>query len=681
MYILLQSKKLIISLIIFCGISFYSIAQNKNFMDNYPEIEVIESYGPSDGYYFIASEEVYSETGSNYIAIFDHYGTPVFFKNLDEKARNFKLQPNGLITYISGNPKTVYILDSAFNNIDTLQFDDYQINDNDFALTEEHHAVLLAYNDVEKDMSLIVDGGDPNAIIRETSIVILDENRDNIFTWNSSDYYDILDANEESPYVDLKSDFIDYVFATDFEIDSDTTILLCSKHMDEITRIDRRSGDIIWRLGGENNQFTFIDDDIGFSHPTQIARKENGNLLIYDSGLLHENPVSSVKEYIIDEEEYSVSLVNTYKNYKNIVGDSFAGFQCLENNNILAHWGDNKPSLTEFHANSTTALMLDFSEHSYGNEINKFKWETNLFKPVVDSINFGMWNYTVYRYLLILENNSGEVVEITSASNHSEAFYLETDFPVEIYPHSSNDIMISYFPEMITTSFIQDVLTINADTEGQRIAQQVKLVGYRDDFIDPEIKTFPEDGDTNIPVDTMIIVDFNEPIRFVDSTEITNGNVSDLFALKLNDENGENVEFYSTISTNKDVVRIIPVNNFLSDQQYYFEMLNQVVDYYNNPANEFNIHFSTKSATNIENISSQVSIFPNPAAEIVEVNSDIELIKNIRIFDMHGRLRYIKHNIIKSNFRIDVKHLDNGFYIIIIDFGSGNNKSAKFIKN
>ena len=75
---------------------------------------------------------------------------------------------------------------------------------------------------------------------------------------------------------DFTKDEIDPVHINSVAIDSDTSILISSRHMDEITKIDRRTGDIIWRLGGKKNDFTFINDTIGFSHQHSVSRLKNG---------------------------------------------------------------------------------------------------------------------------------------------------------------------------------------------------------------------------------------------------------------------------------------------------------------------------------------------------------------------------------------------------------------------
>ena len=72
------------------------------------------------------------------------------------------------------------------------------------------------------------------------------------------------------------------------------------------------------------------------------------------------------------------------------------------------------------------ALELGFSNADYGSKISKMEWETDLFKPVVESINFGMWDYTVFRYLLPIKNNSNSDIQISSITNHTDAYYIET---------------------------------------------------------------------------------------------------------------------------------------------------------------------------------------------------------------------------------------------------------------
>ncbi len=116
----------------------------------------------------------------------------------------------------------------------------------------------------------------------------LDAGHNVVFQWRTWDHYAITDATHE----DLTAATIDYVHANAIEIDADRNLLLSCRHMDEITKIDHVSGDILWRMGGKHNQFTFVNDSIGFSHQHALRRIANGDFTLFDNGNFHTPPFS-----------------------------------------------------------------------------------------------------------------------------------------------------------------------------------------------------------------------------------------------------------------------------------------------------------------------------------------------------------------------------------------------------
>src|SRR4030095_8373358 len=92
-------------------------------------------------------------------------------------------------------------------------------------------------------------------------------------------------------------------------------ILISCKNMNELTKINHATGDIIWRMGGENNQFTFINDNIPehFHSQHDLRRLSNGNISIYNNGNGLPVLVSSAKEYAIDEINKIATLVWYYE--------------------------------------------------------------------------------------------------------------------------------------------------------------------------------------------------------------------------------------------------------------------------------------------------------------------------------------------------------------------------------
>jgi len=86
----------------------------------------------------------------------------------------------------------------------------------------------------------------------------------------------------------------------------------------------------------------------------------------------------------------------------------------------------------------------------------------------------------------------------------------------------------------------------------------------------PPVATFlPEGGATNVAIDVNPTITFNEAIRNIDDTEITDSNVDDLITFKTDDASGTDVAFDATIDVTKKVITIVPAADLLNDQVYY----------------------------------------------------------------------------------------------------------------
>jgi len=86
------------------------------------------------------------------------------------------------------------------------------------------------------------------------------------FQWRSWDHFLITDATDD---INLLAANIDYVHGNAFEFDLDGNLLISSRHLDEITKINYETGDVIYRFGllSKNNEFIINNDPIGFSGP------------------------------------------------------------------------------------------------------------------------------------------------------------------------------------------------------------------------------------------------------------------------------------------------------------------------------------------------------------------------------------------------------------------------------
>jgi hypothetical protein len=168
-------------------------------------------------------------------------------------------------------------------------------------------------------------------------------------------------------------------------IDYDENIIISSRHLSEITKIDRITGEIIWRLGGVNNQFTFIDEDIplSYQHDARPVPGKPNHYTCFDNGT-HRNPkFSRAVEYKIDTINMTATKVWEYRDSPNDRYSWFMGnAQRLSNGNTLINWADYPfPKITEVSPEGEKLLDASFELDLFTYRTHKFEWESIAIRP------------------------------------------------------------------------------------------------------------------------------------------------------------------------------------------------------------------------------------------------------------------------------------------------------------
>ncbi len=329
----------------------YSKLDYKLFPVNYdnntntePNLNVTNSLNPSYGRIFLSSFRSDGVTYTPYLTIHDNSGALLFSKIIPGTCHDFKKQKNGTYSYFNSKTESFYQLDSNFNLIDSIICGNgYTTDLHELLIYENGNMLIMSYDSVEIDMSQIVNGGNPNALVSGLVIQELDKNKNVIFQWRSWEEMEITDASHQ----DLTASKVDYAHGNSIDLDWDGNLLISSRHLDEVTKINRKTGKIIWRLGGKKNQFTFINDDIRFSHQHDARRVAPGRITIFDNGNFHSPPFSRVIEYELDEVNLTAKLVWQFDHSKEIYGFAMGNAQRLSNGNTFIGWGFTQPNVTE----------------------------------------------------------------------------------------------------------------------------------------------------------------------------------------------------------------------------------------------------------------------------------------------------------------------------------------------
>lgn len=365
-----------------------------------PLLNVVQSSYPSAGKIFISNFAINPGPGKTpMLIIADNKGNFIFQKEMTDYCYDFNVQPNGHLTYFHNGFKKFYEMDENYTVIDSFYTGNgYATDLHELRLLPNRHALLMSYDTkfIDSSGSRPKSGGFPNTQFKTASVAVvgliiqeIDENKNVVFQWRSWDHFKISDATHE----DMGASVIDYVHGNAIELDHDGHLMISSRHMDEITKINRQTGNIIWRLGGKNNDFTFINDPDGFSHQHAIRRIENGNITLYDNGNFHNPPYSRAVEYKLDEINMTATLVWQYRNNPDVYGRATGYVQRLDNGNTLICWGLTPSTLTEVRYDGTKVLEMNFSESNFAYRSYKYLWKETLGDEILPSYYSVMQNY------------------------------------------------------------------------------------------------------------------------------------------------------------------------------------------------------------------------------------------------------------------------------------------------
>lgn len=381
-----------------------------------PQPIVNVSSNPSEGKLFISNFFFDASIANTpYLMIVNNDGSIYWSRQLRENSAglDFKKQSNGTYTYFEWYPRPsgqvwgkFYQLDNNFNLIDSFECGNgFPTDGHELIIRENGNALIMSYDSIRLDMRAYHPQGNPNALVFGTTIQELDINKNVIFQWRGFDYYNIADMLHR----DFTLPTIDAFHGNSIEVDSDGNFIVSMRHLCEITKINRNTGAIMWRLGGNNNQFRFInetntttDTNHYFCSQHDARKLPNGNYTLYDNGNTHYPiPFSRAVEYTLNTTNMTATLAWEFRHSPRVSAGAMGNFQRLPNGNSIIGWGSSsQPMLTEVTPTGQTVLEMSFPEfgmYSY----RAFKFELGalpmviniqlapegLFNPMTDELN------------------------------------------------------------------------------------------------------------------------------------------------------------------------------------------------------------------------------------------------------------------------------------------------------
>jgi hypothetical protein len=182
-----------------------------------------------------------------------------------------------------------------------------------------------------------------------------------LFEWHTVDHIAV-----DETYIDPPGDgdgAYDYVHGNSIDVDTDGSLLISARNTSAVYKVDRTTGDIVWRLGGRKSDFA-MGDGATFGWQHDVRRRADGTLTIFDD----RQPPDLGRAIVLtlDETAMTASLVRSYQRPEGLQITSQGNMQLLPNGNVLVGWGS-QPVLTEFAADGTVLFeaSLPAGKQSY----------------------------------------------------------------------------------------------------------------------------------------------------------------------------------------------------------------------------------------------------------------------------------------------------------------------------
>jgi hypothetical protein len=188
-----------------------------------------------------------------------------------------------------------------------------------------------------------------------------------LFEWRSLDHV----APSEA-YAKIAPRF-DYFHINSIDVDADGNLLVSARNTWTVYKIGRRSGKVIWRLGGKRSDFA-MGRGTRFAWQHDARPHPGGLLSIFDNATaVPRGPVSRALVLKLDTRRMRATLQHRYAHTPALHARAMGSAQVLPNGNVLVGWGT-EPYVTEYSADGTVLLDARLPRGGQNYRALRFPW-------------------------------------------------------------------------------------------------------------------------------------------------------------------------------------------------------------------------------------------------------------------------------------------------------------------
>ena len=266
----------------------------------------------------------------------------------------------------------------------------------DFQITPQGTALLVAYKNVPADLSAV---GGPrqgtlvDAAVQEVNIATGQV----LWQWDAHDHVSVSNSYAGKP----GRGRYDAYHMNSVQQLPDGNVLISIRNTFAIYEINKRTGQIIWSLGGRHSSFT-IGPGANFEWQHDARMLPDGTITVFDDGaaltnhgLFRDERESRALRIRLDFKTHRATLVRAYTANPPLLAESEGSMQVLPDGNVFVGWGS-APYFTELSPAGHQLFSMHFPEPLQSYRAYRFPWSGQPAAPPSISVAATARGTTVY---------------------------------------------------------------------------------------------------------------------------------------------------------------------------------------------------------------------------------------------------------------------------------------------
>lgn len=345
-----------------------------------PTVRVDTGSLPAERYAFVAPLAGPGQYGP---LILDGAGHPVWFHPLPSGTVATCFSPQTyrgarVLTWWEGKSIDAWgqgehvIVDQRYREVARVRASGVQADLHELVLTPQGTALVTAYASRPADLTAFggpADGTAVEGVVQEIDVAT----GKLLFEWRSLDHVPLSESVRTWP---TGFGVFDYFHLNSICVDADGDLVISARHTSTIYKIDRGTGEIVWRLGGANSDFA-LAPGAAFSFQHHVRTHPKGVLTVFDNASYGDQPAEPASRAIalsLDTSARTATLLWALEDRQRGIARKMGTVQATDDGNWFVSWGD-LPRFGKRTAAGGTAFAASFVGGGYSYRAHHGPWE------------------------------------------------------------------------------------------------------------------------------------------------------------------------------------------------------------------------------------------------------------------------------------------------------------------